>query len=342
MCDALATEFLETEAQLNSSSPLFTTTKCHLYVNEVVVTSKLKNVIRNAYSLPLLKEYISKKNAWTVNEWNNVNWDAHSSALNKFYTKKRRLLQSIHNQLPTGTVMKRRLPTYDCICQACKTEEESNDHLFSCIHPEYKKWRDSLAIGLVNLCKSLNTDPVLIEIMLGGLEAEFTANTMSNTYQSQKYIELVQDQSDIGWHNVMKGRFSYKWDECQQSYLVSIKDKNKKTGKWSATVISFLFSKWFELWKIRNSHHHGVTTREKNERSEEKTTKEMEYLYANKEKVQFQNRDLFRESIEIHKEEPAPRKALWVKLFKELITKSKNHLQKTTTEDIRKYFFPVI
>lgn len=60
----------------------------------------------------------------------------------------------------------------------------------------------------------------------------------------------------------------------------------------------------------------------------------------NESKVEYQNRDLFRDTLDEHLDEPITRQALWVKLFRQIILDSKNRLVLTTKEDIRSYFAP--
>ena len=200
-CDALATLFLRNKAMIYKHSPQFPSTKCHLYIDNMVVTSQLKPKVRTANSLPAFRAYIESKLGWFNNEWELINWPAHATALNNNYHRKKRIIKLIHNQLPTGAIMKRRLPTYDDLCKACNSSVETNLHLLCCPHSDYHLWRISVSQGIASLCNALDTDPVLTDILLLGLKASAQRIHQHTRSLSTKYQELSDDQEAIGWGN---------------------------------------------------------------------------------------------------------------------------------------------
>jgi hypothetical protein len=329
---------------VHHTSPRFPSTKCHLYINDVVVTSKLKSKIRLAYGLPGLKKYIIEQNGWEQSDWDDVNWGAHAAAFNKLYTRRRRIVQFVHNLLPTGTILQQRLSTYDCICKACNTSAETNGHMLRCTNNDYQLWRVSLTKSMIIYCQSIKTDPVLTELLIHGLEASTLNVPVEFRSDSDAYMHLVNTQGKIGWNNFIKGRFCNDWDNIQAAYLRQIKETSTKlrANLWSARIIAFIWEKWNDLWVLRNSYHHGSSIADKQTRQKEKAASELEYLYTLRGRVQYQNLDVFRESLEVHLTEPVSRLLVWIRLFKQLIINSKHTLKKSTREDIRLFFGPRI
>jgi hypothetical protein len=344
LCDGLASNFLRDSAEVNRGSYLFPTTKCHLYNHGIVVTSKLKSKLRTSYSLPDLQTYMMSKKDWTPTIWNTVDWNAHSQALNKHYTRRKRIIQFIHNKLPTGSEMKKRLPTYDDLCHACLAAVETNNHLLECANCDYALWRVSLQRGLTTLCNSLQTDPVLVDLLASGIDSASNSRPFPLPDLSQVYLDLIQSQTKIGWTNLFRGHLSTSWTSLQHAHLLSIGETNQKlrANLWAGKIISFIWDKWFDLWLLRNTYHHGKTSAEKEVQKIAKTKSVLEYLYSFKNKVEYQNRDLFRDTLELHLEEPVSRQALWVKLFRQIILDSKNRLSASTKEDICHHFLPAV
>jgi hypothetical protein len=69
--------------------------------------------------------------------------------------------------------------------------------------------------------------------------------------------EVAEDQEEIGWHHILKGRFSRKWKQTQDRYLGTRADEKVNGGTWMTKVITKWFEQWLKLWKMRNEDRHG-------------------------------------------------------------------------------------
>eukprot|EP00957_Ditylum_brightwellii_P197184 15023146-Ditylum_brightwellii.AAC.1 len=61
--------------------------KATLTVNNVVVTSKMQEIFQDASTCSNLKCYIKKKTGWTEDDFQEVNWKAHSDAFKSLILK---------------------------------------------------------------------------------------------------------------------------------------------------------------------------------------------------------------------------------------------------------------
>ena len=74
----------------------------------------------------------------------------------------------------------------------------------------------------------------------------------------------IRHQTKIGWHNLLFGRISPNWKECQWRYITQYKTRHS-ADKWAATLIKHLWQILFHLWDARNkTKHHGITTTKQN------------------------------------------------------------------------------
>ena len=339
-CDALATCELQSASPPSPIVPLFPSTRCHLVTKGKTITSRLKSTVRTAFSLNSLKEYMCNRKGWNAEIWNDINWSSHRYALNKKFKNRRRIIQLIHGKLPIARDLSKRLPTHTSLCSACNTAEETNSHLLCCQNPEYKKWRLTFSRGLVTLCHNLQTDPVLVDVLLYGIQQSFEAAEAVSPGLSSKYSPLLLSQGYIGWYGLFTGHFSRRWQSLQQEYLSSSTntDNFSSAQHWTSKILVYFWDHWLNLWKLRNSFYHGRDKNDQDLSLKSKAKAELEYLYKIKPHVEVQNQDLYMESISVHLNEPVTRQLLWVRMYKQLLVESKNRLKSRTKEDIRKFF----
>jgi hypothetical protein len=79
------------------------------------------------------------------------------------------------------------------------------------------------------------------------------------TYLHQNLIQLFQEQSDVGWDQNLKGRFTKAWYP-----LISL-DTNISSRWLSYTIRQILYC-WFDIWKYCCEMNHADSPTSKNER----------------------------------------------------------------------------
>ena len=272
-----------------------------------------------------------------------MNWNSHKSALGKHNKSRQRIIQLLHGKLPTASELSKRLPTQVITCPACHQADETNFHLLCCPNEDYKRWRLSFSRGLVKLCQSVHTDPVLVDILILGINTSFDTVEFVKPELTSKYDLLISSQDSIGWRNIFIGYFSSHLQTLQQEYLQTnhIDDVYYSSTHWTAKIISYFWEHWLNLWKLRNSYYHGRDKADKDLRLRAQTSAELEFLYQIKPHVEICNHDLYMESLSIHLMEPIGRQVLWLKMYKQLLLDSRAKLKQRTKEDIRR-FFPTV
>ena len=135
----------------------------------------------------------------------------------------------------------------------------------------------------------------------------------------------------------MTDRFSSRRDILQDQ-LASGGTQKYRSGNWTNTVIQVLWTQWFLLWTLRNSHHFGKEAETKQALQVAQVHRELELLYEKKYTMCCQDRDIFRSSVQKHKKEKVHRISAWIKVFTPFIRYSQAQLKKSTHVDIRKHF----
>jgi hypothetical protein len=80
-------------------------------------------------------------------------------------------------------------------------------------------------------------------------------NRSTNTLSADPSVQKVATAQElIGWHHILKGRFTKEWRFTQDKYLKEnhIHSKKKNRASWLTTVIDTLFKEWNKLWDLRN------------------------------------------------------------------------------------------
>jgi hypothetical protein len=153
---------------------------------------------------PVYKKHISTKG---------VQW------MHKFCIKK----------LPTGERVHIRDPFHDKRCASCWHSLEDDDHILQCNNRRSLRKK---VIKQITLMRN-RIDPRLCDILQEGLLTYFKGESVSNAMIRlrgqegyERYDLLIDEQTVIGWDNVLRGKFSKQWKIQQKAYVTRRKLRN--------------------------------------------------------------------------------------------------------------------
>ena len=249
-----------------------------------------------------IKEYINDKNNWT-NEFELVDWVSHGISVRKNYAMKHFLVKYIHDWLPLGWLVSKYAPHYPASCPSCECEVEDRHHMLRC--PKRVSIRNKLRLTLQRFFDHYPTDPVLKFLLLRSVKNSF--NDVTNTPSCEaKYNELIQNQTAIGWDQILLGRFAIEWKECAHRYIRSLpkdqRGKNKSGQAWVTQVSKILFNFIYEIWEERNKDRHGRDETERERILIERAIQTTGALYNIRNDVLPRHKELYYVSLETHKE----------------------------------------
>jgi hypothetical protein len=121
---------------------------------------------------------------------------------------------------------------------------------------------------------------------------------------SAKNQRLLDEQDQIGWDQIFNGRMTNQWHSLQQEYLIRTGnlEKRRMGPIWTTTIITHTWDQWMELWAERNGVCHGIDETTKQNIQREAALAELEAIYANRNKMLPQDRDLLFPTQEEHLE----------------------------------------
>ena len=149
--------------------PLSPTRLVALDIDGKTIHRGFKKAIRDAIHGPHLLEAMQIRYNWPDGVQETIDWEVHRQATYAQKARKTHYVKLCHDILPTGSIVCRYgqgLPDY---CSLCKSPGEDFHHILRCTHPAHAMWRLKLLSALQKQCFTIKTDPVLIDILLGGL-----------------------------------------------------------------------------------------------------------------------------------------------------------------------------
>jgi hypothetical protein len=132
-----------------------------LHLSGKVISSKLKQSIWDAYTVPPYLSYLQSRNQWSLEVFNSINWDAYNQAISWFPSQWVQVTKLCNNLLPTAWWAN----WYDTLtiahCLHCG-ELEDRDHMVRCAYPPRQKWPSNLLAHLRKAHDSTETNPYII------------------------------------------------------------------------------------------------------------------------------------------------------------------------------------
>jgi hypothetical protein len=302
--DSAATLFQADHGATRYLVPIIAGNSAQLNIDNKTVTYSYVRTIRNAYAHPLLRSYIGQRNKWTEADLLTIDWTSLGSACNRHHAQRHFVVKLSHDLLPTRKRTKRYDPESPSHCIYCNDNVEDRDHLMRCQHETCETWRNDLLRTIRTRGDKLQTDPVLLSILIENLHSwlHHTPPTLPTAYPAA-YRRLVREQTTLGWRQLFNGRWSTEWSRLQDRYLSRYHDPIPEPlcgPMWTSTHIDILWTSFRKLWDSRNGKVHGVDTSTRAAARKDKTHRELRALYSLRADMRHCDRDVFHPTVEDH------------------------------------------
>jgi hypothetical protein len=187
--------------------------KAMLYQNGRPITSKEKEVMRNAYGKIGIQKYTTTKEQWKHNTYATIWWIAHLRALRRLEMNDRIRIQKFINRiLPTNKKLHQQDENHSSKCPSCN-DIETNDHVSTCTNPRRAKIREAMFTAIEQNLSKNNTHPGIKECIIEGLRALITndihaidAASLSQQPSAQMQTAIAE-QNIIGWNNFYRADY---------------------------------------------------------------------------------------------------------------------------------------
>ncbi len=300
--DTLAKEYNATSNHKTSAVPRMPCNAAQLHCQGQTVTSRYRSTIRREALTPAIRDYTMYRNEWTHANMDMVHWEAHSQALRKNFLHRTFLVKFIHDKLPVGKMIALYKNTFDHRCPSCQDEFEDRTHFLRCPHPERVPWQLQLATAIRKRCDNIPTRPYLMDILIDGLTHWFADTAFIKEEYPLAFHALIDQQDQLGWHQILLGRFGTLWSDLQSAHL---RHSPSTGGKHSGTswILSMIITIWTAVqaqWEVRNKIKHGDTDATRLTSKLAQVLRETEALYELKHSTLPCDQAAFYPSFAIH------------------------------------------
>jgi hypothetical protein len=172
-----------------------------------------------ASAKPALWQFYQTKYNWSNECIETINWKQHGDALSSITGRQQKtVLQFIHKWLPINTSHSQQAEGTGRLCPYCQQTDETHQHLLACQHPALQEqWflaAQDIQQKISKYSKLIH--PTIIKlIILGITEWRNTENPQRPNFVQPQFYNLFDQQSEIGWHHIINGRFTNEWTQLQ-------------------------------------------------------------------------------------------------------------------------------
>jgi ribonuclease HI len=196
--------------------PIIAGVSAQLSIDGKTIVSKHRVIARDIRRTKAIKLRIQEQTGMTDQALAEVDWDSHTMAVGPSQLSQPFLVKMLHQILPVGMLIHRYDPVkYTIDCPTCREHSETYDHLFRCCHPSRAGWKLQLKATLVKFTDETKSHHLLQDILVTGIHNWLKGLPFPTNQYPPDWHELIDSQSQIGWKQLLLGRFSVKWLEYQ-------------------------------------------------------------------------------------------------------------------------------
>ena len=298
------------------------TTIAMIYHNELPITSKEADTLKEAYGKIEYTNHVTNKEKWKQATYATIWWEANKRTLSKLEDNDRtRITKFVNRIVPSNAKLRQQDKQHSSKCPSC-TEAETNNHVSECTNPRRTKIRNNMLRTVRKTMEKSETHIQAQEIILHGIKAAVTQGTdkideAKLSFRPSGIIRIaLQEQNEIGWTNFYKGRISKKWEQVQQSHYNRIKPKKADTNRWATANISAMWQGFLLMWEDRNDDQHGRDNIETAVKERELLLQKVHQLYNQKESIDPEDRRLYHKPAAQWEEETNKIIREWIKIAK--------------------------
>ena len=288
--DDLTGEYMiQVPAENHTLVKILPTTGCQLHLRHGTTTRDIKRELALARTVPPMKAKLCLKNDWSEENYESIDWESHGRALNRLIKHKSTLVKYLNDILPVGKLVNKYNAKYPKSCPSCPAELEDREHLRQCQTDSRKKWRKECYSNMLKELNAQDTAPALQALLLDALDALLYDKNLDTINIDPSVADVAAAQKEIGWHQLLYGRFANEWKHAHNRYLGGRATSKKNGTTWTTTLATTWLQQWLNLWKLRNEDRHGRDEATEKQARDSQTIREATMFYQNHEDQVGQN-----------------------------------------------------
>ena len=194
---------------------------------------------------------------------------------------------------------------------------ETQDHFWRCQAPTRIQWRRQFLRDLNQRLVDLRTGPEVRTLLVEKIRAVLDGNSTATVPVPSSLEEIGLQQEQIGWDQLMRGRFGWAWNGHIRTQPGSA---GRSRSDWTTEVISFILEQWWKLWTVRNQDRHGLDLATRLQAQAHQVDRELQLFYEEHAGTAPQNlKWIFDTSIETHRKRPTAATQQWLNTWTPIV-----------------------
>jgi hypothetical protein len=322
--DALAGQFLLQHDNLQHvTAHIFPAGGCLLQSRDGTISHDHKKQLQLARTEPPLRQRLCHRFAWADATFDDVAWTCHGCALRRHLKHKTTFVKYLHDWLPLGKQAHRYDKKYPASCPSCAAPVEDRDHFWSCPASSRLQWKQSFIHSMRVYLRDVGTAPDIQTQLIDALRIVLFSASTTGIIVQPGLRDVATAQQTIGWHQLLRGRFSKQWIKAQDQYLGTNATTQNNGTQWLTNVIDFIFTQWWTLWELRNEDRHGRDLVTQSQAHARQAIYELTQLYDDyQHTVPDRLGWLFSTSLQTRMQWPTNALRLWINTWKPILQES--------------------
>jgi hypothetical protein len=134
-----------------------------------------------------------EQNGWTPQDMSLIHWTALGQAPRRMPSRLTQILKLLHDLLPTAAMVHHYDPKLPTSCMLCWHDNEGRDHILQCPHCSRYLWRQCLFAAIRNTGKQQRSRPVLVALLIDGLNTWFRQSTVNPSLIDEHFHLLLEE-----------------------------------------------------------------------------------------------------------------------------------------------------
>jgi hypothetical protein len=334
--NTIADNLAEEQQHYNDKLPEVYLPFCYLKIRGKHVTKDSKRTLLEEASMIPVRQYYKDKYGWNTEIFYAINWEVQQKVLNTYPTNdQRRILKMVHGWLPTYDHLQRENQVTSMRCPLCHYRTETSIHVFTCKHPQQSETYNRIGLHLdkdSGETGNRDVNKIIKEALANASNLNLWSAKMTGNSKIDRWI---QDQSRIGWHQILYGRIAKSLENAMEDhYRNKANDTGQDTGaKWVRKLIQVIWDTFLKLWIQRNELIHGQKAQQKSIREQHYVEARVNRCYEYQSRLTHKDREkIFYKTKEELLREGTRYVRAWIKLCERIISVYKKEAKERPKE----------
>ena len=177
---------------------------------------------------------------------------------------------------------------------------EDHFHILRCPDPR-RQWFTTFQHQVKGISQRCFVSAPLLKLLVAACDLVILQCPIPRSAIDPSVQQVYDGQSEIGWDQILFGRFHKRWQERHVEYLRYTKRHKGKAIQWIPKICELILTTVLKQWKLRNDHQHGTTPESCRAASLQQSHQILQALYRDRVHVPNPLQLSYYPSVDIHK-----------------------------------------